>query len=170
MSRTVLIALPLPLLLSACQIMFDGGRPNIIPRPEATERMGERPCTSDDAASYVEALGPKWGTMNLPYGDSTVVENTDGRLILASHNNKLESSATSYDSYFRANGWERIGHHSEGNPRALRFSQHGHEMGVLVTWTAPDDLKIVIEDFAAVSESQVLGAFGPAAHAPAAGH
>lgn len=165
--QTLLI---LPMLLSGCQIMLDGGRANIIPLPETTDRMGERPFTSDDVGSHVATLGEKWGSMNLPYGNSaTVVSSEDGRLVLSYRSNKLEGTATSFDSYFRANGWTRTAAHSEGNTRAIRFREEGHEMGILVEWTAPDDLKVTLEDFALVSESQVMSAFpAPAAAEPAA--
>jgi hypothetical protein len=167
MKRSLLLGLVLTLSTS-CKIMFDGGRPNIIPLPQDTSRPGERPNSADNALSNADFPAP-WNTVSLPYGNAEIISVDEHHIELSYKNNKLESTATSYDSYMRVHGWSSRGHTQTENTRAHRYYHEGHEAGFLVTWTAPDDLNVVVEMFDG-SDNKVRAAFGETGAAPAAGH
>lgn len=160
MTRSLLLGLVL-VLSSSCKIVFDGGRPNIIPLPQDDSHLGDRPNTADNAMDNADFTSP-WNTISLPYGNSEIVAADASHIELAYKNNKLEGTATSFDSYMRVGGWSRTGHAKDDHSRAYRYSREGEQAGFVVTYTAPDDLKVTVElgDKLAAGDSKVSAAFG----------
>jgi len=158
MKRALLFGL-MVLFSSSCKIMFDGGRPNVIPLPQDVSRTGDRPTTADNALHNAD-FTPPWNTISLPYGNSEVVSADEHHIELAYKNNKLEGTAASFDSYMQVAGWVRDSHTQDAHSRAYRYYREGETAGFLVTWTEPEDLKVIVELFHGGGDSKVQAAFG----------
>lgn len=147
------------LFSSSCTIMFDGGRANIIPLPQDGDRVGDRPNTADNALANAD-FTPPWNSIRLPYGNAEVVAADEHHIELSYKNNKLEGTATSFDSYMRVGGWTREKHTQTDNTRVYTYYNEGEKAGFIVTWNEPDDLKVVVELMDGLEHSKVRDAFG----------
>ncbi|MEL6342543.1 MAG: hypothetical protein AAFV53_05380 [Myxococcota bacterium] len=152
MRRLLLIGLLMS--LSACQYIIDGGRPNIIPLPDSSDRLGDRPNTADDNLERKERFQEPWASMNLPYGDAEIQTEEANKLVLQYDNNKLEGTTTSYDSYFRTGGWRPIYEAMESNTRTRHYQNEGLEIHMLVEYAAEPtpSVTVTMEQFSASAE------------------
>lgn len=144
---------------AACKIMLDGGRPNIIPLPADSSHVGDRPNTADDGTINADFAEP-WNSITLPYGNGDVVAADEHHIEMSYDNNKLEGTATSYDSYMLVGGWTRTAHTQTDNTRAYMYSREGESAGFVVTWDGDSSLNVVVELLDGIGASKVQEAFG----------